>query len=208
MRRASKFSANNGSRQGAAAVEFALVLPFLLLILFGVWELGRLVQVTQIISNAAREGGRLSATGTLSASELTTTGTAYQIQRAVGNYIQNAGLPVPVNGISVKVSRFVSGDTSPVSVCTGTIRISSSNSTDVTVTLSGTAPSTDPVLGTDQYDTLFVEVNYPFNFARWMPLNPIFSLSENTQVYGSAKWPCMRDKPVAIDSTIPQSPLK
>lgn len=208
MRWASKLSPKNESRRGVAAVEFALILPFLLLILFGVWELGRLVQVTQIISNAAREGGRLSATGTLSASNLSTTGSVYQIQRAVGNYIQNAGLPIPADGIAVKVSRFVSGNANAVSTCTGTIKISSTNATDVVVSLSGTAPASDPVLGADQYDTLFVEVTYPFKFARWMPLNPIFSLGDNTSVYGAAKWPCMRDKPVAIDSTIPQSPLK
>jgi Flp pilus assembly protein TadG len=179
-----------------------------MLILFGVWEIARLVQVSQIISNAAREGGRQSATGTQSASSVSGGNPTYQIQKAVGNYIQNAGLPIPSEGFTVKVSRFVGSNPTATSTCTGVVKMASSTSTFVDVTLSGTAPSTDPVLAADQFDTIVVEVNYPFKFAKWMPLNNIFSVSDNTTVYGLAKWPCMRDKPVAIDSTIPQSPLK
>src|SRR4051794_34205705 len=48
-------------RRGVAAVEFALVLPFLLLLLIGVWELGRMIQVQMILHNAARDGARLAA---------------------------------------------------------------------------------------------------------------------------------------------------
>ena len=84
MTRSLRLGRKNGARTGIAAVEFALVLPFLMLILFGVWEIGRLIQVTQIISNSAREGGRQCATGNMSASDLTTTGTAYQILQRGG----------------------------------------------------------------------------------------------------------------------------
>ncbi|HEX4589224.1 MAG TPA: TadE/TadG family type IV pilus assembly protein, partial [Gemmataceae bacterium] len=52
-------------RRGAAAVEFAVVLPFLIIILAGVWEVGRLVQVSQIVQNAAREAARQASTGTV-----------------------------------------------------------------------------------------------------------------------------------------------
>jgi Flp pilus assembly protein TadG len=51
------------SRPGAAAVEFAVVLPLIFLLLVGTWEVARLVQVHAILSNAAREGARLAAQG-------------------------------------------------------------------------------------------------------------------------------------------------
>ena len=50
-------------RRGVAAVEAALLLPLALMLMLGTWEVGRMVQVGQILENAAREGGRSAATG-------------------------------------------------------------------------------------------------------------------------------------------------
>jgi Flp pilus assembly protein TadG len=50
-------------RRGVAAVEFAFVLPFILILLLGMWEEGRAIQVNQILYNAAREGARQASTG-------------------------------------------------------------------------------------------------------------------------------------------------
>jgi Flp pilus assembly protein TadG len=47
-----------GETKGASMVEFALVLPFLILILFGVIEFGILIYNQQVITNASREGAR------------------------------------------------------------------------------------------------------------------------------------------------------
>jgi hypothetical protein len=43
-------------------VEFALVLPVFLLVLFGLFDVGRLVYTNSALSQAAREGARLAAT--------------------------------------------------------------------------------------------------------------------------------------------------
>ena len=45
-------------RRGAAAVEFALILPLFFLLILGMIELGRGLMVQQILTNAAREGAR------------------------------------------------------------------------------------------------------------------------------------------------------
>lgn len=45
-------------RSGAAAVEAALVLPFLMMFLLGVMEYGRYVMMLHVLQNAAREGAR------------------------------------------------------------------------------------------------------------------------------------------------------
>jgi hypothetical protein len=48
---------------GQALVEFALALPFLLLMLFGVIEFGRLIHAWLAVQNAARFGARYASTG-------------------------------------------------------------------------------------------------------------------------------------------------
>ena len=45
-------------RRGAATVEAALVLPIVIMFLFGILEYGRYVMMLQILTNAAREGAR------------------------------------------------------------------------------------------------------------------------------------------------------
>lgn len=46
---------------GSAAVEFALVLPVLLLIIFGIIDFGRMLHAKIILTEAAREGARAAA---------------------------------------------------------------------------------------------------------------------------------------------------
>lgn len=58
------------SRRGVAAVEFAFVLPMLVILMFGVWEVGRLVGVVQVMSNACREAGRQTSSGSKTVSEI------------------------------------------------------------------------------------------------------------------------------------------
>ncbi len=54
------FRSYRKQRTGAAAVEFAVVAPIFLLLVFGMIEYGRMVMVQQILVNASREGARLA----------------------------------------------------------------------------------------------------------------------------------------------------
>lgn len=49
--------------RGATAVEFALLLPMLLLIVFGIVDFGRALNAQITLTQAAREGARLEAVG-------------------------------------------------------------------------------------------------------------------------------------------------
>jgi Flp pilus assembly protein TadG len=49
--------------RGTAALEFALVLPVLLLIVFGIIDFGRALNAQITLTGAAREGARLAALG-------------------------------------------------------------------------------------------------------------------------------------------------
>lgn len=46
------------NRRGAAVVEFAIVAPLFILLLFGMIEFGRMIMVQQVLTNASREGAR------------------------------------------------------------------------------------------------------------------------------------------------------
>jgi len=48
------------SEQGAELIEFALVLPMLLLVVLGIVEFGLLFQRFEVLNNAAREGARMA----------------------------------------------------------------------------------------------------------------------------------------------------
>ena len=68
--------------RGQALVEFALILPVLLLLIFGVVDAGRLIFTYNTVSNAARDGARVaivnqSTTGTNTCD--TTVATAYPV---------------------------------------------------------------------------------------------------------------------------------
>ena len=50
-------------QKGVAGVEFAIVLPFLVLLIFGSIEFGLMLYNKQVITNASREGARAGITG-------------------------------------------------------------------------------------------------------------------------------------------------
>jgi Flp pilus assembly protein TadG len=75
------------SESGASAVEFALLLPLLMMILFGIIEFGMALYRQAILTNASREGARL---GIVQSVPAITTG---QINAAIDNYLTPAGIP-------------------------------------------------------------------------------------------------------------------
>lgn len=89
-------------RKGAAAVEMALVMPLVTILLLGIWEVGRLLEVNNILHNAVREGGRRASSGYFSSAEC---------QQVVIDYVQSAGLPV--TGLTVTVQNLTSPGVDP-----------------------------------------------------------------------------------------------
>ncbi|HEX7447407.1 MAG TPA: TadE/TadG family type IV pilus assembly protein [Pirellulales bacterium] len=87
-----------GHRRGAVAVEAAFVLPLLVLLLFGIWEVGRYLAAAQIAANACREGGRQASTGLQ---------TAAQIQQNILEYL--SANQVSTGGATVQVVNLTSG---------------------------------------------------------------------------------------------------
>lgn len=59
----SRRKAGRMNDRGAAAVEMALVLPMLLLLVFGIIDFGRMLNAQITLTEAAREGARASVLG-------------------------------------------------------------------------------------------------------------------------------------------------
>jgi Flp pilus assembly protein TadG len=72
-----------GSRSGQSAVEFALVLPLIMLAIFGAVELGVATYDKAVLTNASREGVRAGIVA------MTPRLTDAQIQSVVTTYAQN-----------------------------------------------------------------------------------------------------------------------
>lgn len=95
------------SESGASAVEFALLLPVLMMILFGIIEFGFALYQQAVLTNASREGARL---GIVQASPAITIA---QINAAIDNYLTPAGIN-PANVSRAIVAGGVTG--TPVTV--------------------------------------------------------------------------------------------
>jgi Flp pilus assembly protein TadG len=80
------------SRPGAAAVEAALVLSLFLLLIFGIYEYGRLVMMKHLLDNAAREGSRYAVVHTQD--KTTSDIQTWVMNRLVGQdaYLQNVNI--------------------------------------------------------------------------------------------------------------------
>jgi Flp pilus assembly protein TadG len=81
------------NERGAALIETAVTLPIVLLVSIGIFEFGRAYQTSQVLTNAAREGARVS---------ILIEQTDEQVVAAVRNYMTSG--------------RLVNADTAPIEV--------------------------------------------------------------------------------------------
>jgi Flp pilus assembly protein TadG len=92
------FIRNRISREeGVAAVEFALILPVLALLLFGVIEFGRVWSQYQVFQGAAREGARCAA---VQATEFSDCEIQPSIDQAAEPYDPDSAAAVLIGGVS------------------------------------------------------------------------------------------------------------
>jgi Flp pilus assembly protein TadG len=139
-------------RRGIALVEAAFVLPLALILMLGVWEVGRMVQVCQILDNAAREGARMAAGGYVNGTPVT----CAMVQQDVVNYLTAAGLP----------STAVNGAVTTVTCLAGTAW-----------TDPWQAQPSDPFTV-----TVTIPAGAPFNALRWNLLNRITTVTQLSEV--------------------------
>lgn len=170
---------NNLRRRGVAAVETAAVTFFFVgPLLIGMWEIGRLVYVRQIVSEAAREGARLA-------------GQAYTIDSS-GNQIQVTKSTGTVN-VANTVYQYL--------YCCGLWELAS---TDVTTTFAFTSAKSDGTTPTEPYlgeknESFTVTVSVPWSKVRWLNIG----LINPTTVQYTASWQMLVDDPFSVNATLP-----
>ena len=101
-----KTARQDGARARAAAVvEFAVVLPLLLTILFGIIEYGWVFMVRQTLQTAAREGARLAVLQTSTSPYTNVTDRIAQVMGPTGlsTYTSTVNYSAPIVTVEVSV---------------------------------------------------------------------------------------------------------
>jgi Flp pilus assembly protein TadG len=93
LRRLHQLLRRGRDQEGAAAVEFALILPILVFLVLGAMDLGHRFYLQHLITNASREGARYAAKYTGTAAAPTST--------AVSNYVK-----LPTSGLNYNAFNF------------------------------------------------------------------------------------------------------
>jgi Flp pilus assembly protein TadG len=144
--RVARKRSGSGRSRGQALTEFALVLPILLLILFGSFDFSRAIYAYNTISDAARTGARLAIVNQ----------NCGQIQ---GEAV-NQGLALGLTTADVQVDFITSGVSAP---CTGSnVAVGVIAQVSVTYTYSAVTPILSNIVGTiPLLSTTQIPVEYP-----------------------------------------------
>jgi Flp pilus assembly protein TadG len=151
----------------------AFLMPLLLLLIVGVWEIGRLVQLQQIMNQAARDGARIASQAKI----VKTTGAYVQIDNTttdpnvtdtVKDYLYGAGI-TDLTGLTVTFT-YIDGDTT----------------------------LTQPYQGAKN-QRFRITVTLPYANMRWTTL----SLINPTTLSAQCDWNIMVDDPFTLSTTLP-----
>lgn len=113
-----RFRPRRRSDDGASAVEFALVLPILLLLAFGIISYGTLFAQQLALNNGVRQGARLAVVEGSAASQKTCAGVGVAVRDSTG-----PAIAMDTADITVNVARSADDPCGPAgtTVCTNSI---------------------------------------------------------------------------------------
>ena len=99
----------NSRERGSAMVEAAISIPLLLVLMVGIFEVGRAYETWQVLTNAAREGARMAVTPSSDPAATTALIRAYMAngqltKSATASVVINEGASINVNGTPVSAS--------------------------------------------------------------------------------------------------------
>lgn len=194
-------------RGGVAAMEFAVCLPVIVLLLFGIWEVGRMTEVQAVMVNAAREGSRQASTGEDAIAVITQSIYVY-LQQAEPTALPSGGIVDPSNkasDASGAVSQKVTlGNAAGKELFTLTFW----NQTD--------SSRNDPTTAS-QMDKFQVTVSLPFDNVKWhgtaVHVDPTtktvttdpnaYNITGVQRLSATVAWYSMRDTPIVISTALP-----
>jgi Flp pilus assembly protein TadG len=194
-------------RDGTASVELALMMPILLTLMVGLWEVGRCVQVQNVLDDAARVGARQAASGSFYSSNNNNTPSGGVINLPLPSKGPGPGTP---NGY-FEVQKFVISYIQSAGLGTTGAHVTIQNKTknwsydwDATAN-SGSGGTYDPGAAADQLDDILVTVTVPYASVQWSTLQ--LFIPNTTTLTARAEWYSDRNIPVTVSTVFPSSPL-
>jgi Flp pilus assembly protein TadG len=180
----------NPRRRGTAAVEFALCAPILFTILFGLWEVGRTVEVQQVAWNSAREAARDASMGQANLQAVTANLLLYLQSAEPSAFGQGhaTSLKSPVITLPANTYGYTCWDN------TSNCELFTMTFTDITNT-----SVTDPT-GMSQLDHYRITVSYPYSSVGWIPVAQITGVN---RLYVAVDWASLVDAPFTITPSLP-----
>jgi hypothetical protein len=177
-------------RQGVAAVEFAVCLPVLFVILGGLWEVGRITEVQQVMWNSAREAARDASLGQDNLQTVATNLLTYLQSAeptAFGQGHQTA-LVAPVVTLPANTTGYTCWD-------------NTANRELFTITFTDlTNPTiTDPT-AMQQLDRFEIGLQVPYSSIGWVP---VAQITGRSRLYVTVDWASMVDSPFQIAPYLP-----
>jgi Flp pilus assembly protein TadG len=173
-----------------AAVEFAVCLPLLLIFMVGLWEVGRMTEVYNVMWNSAREGARDASMGQ---SNLAT------VANNVLVYLQGAEPTAFGNGHKTTLKAPV------IDLPAGTVGYTCWDDTEdrelFTITFTNVTNSevTDPTQMA-QLDHYQINVQVPYASVGWLP---VALLTSQERLTVTVDWASMVDSPFQIAPYLP-----
>jgi TadE-like protein len=177
-------------RRGVAAAEFAICLPVMFLLLAGLWEIGRVTEVQNVMWNSAREAARDASLGQdnllacannlliyLQSAEPTAFGQGH-----------STTMQAPVYTLPANTTGYTCWDN------TANRELFTMTFTDITKT-----STTDPT-AMAQLDHYQLGVTTPYGSIGWLPMGRI---RNNGRLYVAVDWVSMVDAPFAIPASLP-----
>ncbi len=177
-------------RRGIAAVEFAICLPFIVVTLMGIWEVGRIAQISNIISNGAREAARDASMGqdnlqTIASNQLSYLQSAMPTAFGQGHSttMQSPSITLPAN-----TTGYTCWDN------TANQELFTITFTDITAT-----SVTDPT-AMSKLDHYQIGIQVPYASVGWNTLTQITGV---TRISVTVDWASMRDTPFQVTPALP-----
>jgi hypothetical protein len=177
-------------RRGAAAAEFGICAPFFCLVLFGLWEVGRIAEVQNVTWNSARESARDASLG------------QDNLQIVANNllvYLQSA--EPTAFGAGHSTSMIAPVITLPANTYGYTCWDNTKNRELFTMTFTDlTNPSvSDPTLMA-QLDMYQISVQTPYSSVGFIP---VLKVTGQSRLYSTVTWASMVDSPFEVAPFLP-----